>query len=117
MTMNPTWDPPDGIAGSAARPQLESYYDIYRDAASERGLLLIDHDANWLDLRESDPDLFKQYIPDGVHPTDEALAQMVTPQIIRSLTVPEPSAVAILIAAAVTSAGYFSHPRRPRRAP
>jgi lysophospholipase L1-like esterase len=90
MTMNPAWDPPDNISGSSARPNLAEYYQGYRDVAAERGLLLIDHYPHWVELRDTNPTLFKQYIPDGVHPTAAALAEIVTPAIISGLIAPEP---------------------------
>jgi acyl-CoA thioesterase-1 len=91
MTMNPAWDPPGQFPAGSARPNLAQYYQGYRDVAGERDLLLIDHNLNWLQLRDHHPTLFEQYIPDGVHPTPEALMQIVTPEIIRALTVPEPA--------------------------
>jgi lysophospholipase L1-like esterase len=90
MTMNQAWDPPGQFAAGSARPNLAQYYQGYRAVAAERGLLLIDHYPNWVQLRDSDPALFEQYIPDGVHPTPDALLQIVTPEIMRALTVPEP---------------------------
>jgi hypothetical protein len=91
MTMNPAWDSPTGGAHATFRPNLAQYYQGYRDVAAQRGLLLIDHYPNWIELRDDYPTLFQQYIPDGVHPTPEALLQIVTPEIIRALTVPEPA--------------------------
>jgi hypothetical protein len=91
MTMNPAWDPPGQFPAGSARPNLAQYYQGYRDVAAERDLLLIDHNLNWLQLRDHHPTLFEQYIRDGVHPTPEALMQIVTPEIIRALTVPEPA--------------------------
>jgi lysophospholipase L1-like esterase len=90
MTMNPAWDSPSG-SHATFRPNLAAYYQGYRDVAAQRGLLLIDHYQNWTELRDNDLALFQQYIPDGVHPTAEALHEIVTPEIIRALTVPEPA--------------------------
>jgi acyl-CoA thioesterase I len=101
MTMNPAWDPPNNIIGSAARPQLAEYYQGYHDVATQRGVVLVDNYPNWLQLRDTNPILFKQYIPDGTHPTEVALQQIVTPEIIRVLTVPEPASAALLAAATI----------------
>jgi lysophospholipase L1-like esterase len=98
MTMNPAWDPPGLFPAGSARPNLAQYYQGYRDVAEERGLLLIDHHRNWTELRTANPTLFEQFIPDGVHPTPEALMQFVTPEMIRALTVPEPSTAILLLA-------------------
>ena len=103
MTMNPAWDPPGQFGAGSARPNLAQYYQGYRDVAAQRGLLLIDHFINWVQIQYTNPNLFEQYVPDGVHPTAEALQQVVTPQIIASLTAPEPaSATLVLILVAPT---------------
>jgi lysophospholipase L1-like esterase len=111
MTMNPAWDSPLG-SHATFRPNLAQYYQGYRDVAAERGLLLIDHYVHWVQLRDSDLAQFQQYIPDGVHPTAEALQQIVTPEIIRSLTIPEPATLLLACGAAF---GVIMN--RPRRSP
>jgi lysophospholipase L1-like esterase len=98
MTMNPAWDPPGQFPAGSARPNLAAYYQGYRDVAAQRGVLLIDNYANWMTLRNTDEALFEQFVPDGVHPTPEALMQIVTPQIIADLTVPEPASVVLMMA-------------------
>jgi lysophospholipase L1-like esterase len=113
MTMNPAWDPPGQFPAGSFRPNLAEYYQVYRDVAADRGLLLIDHYANWVRLRDADQALFEQYIPDGVHPTGVALLDVVTPEIIRALTVPEPGSTAMSLAVFCGAVGA----RRPRRTP
>jgi lysophospholipase L1-like esterase len=93
MTMNPAWDSPTGGSHATFRPNLAEYYQGYRDVAADRGLLLIDHYPNWTQVRDNNPALFMQYIPDGVHPTPDALMQIVTPEIVQALTVPEPASL------------------------
>jgi lysophospholipase L1-like esterase len=121
MTMNPAWDSPSGGSHATFRPNLAQYYQGYRDVAVERGLLLIDHNANWIEIRDSDPTLFMQYIPDGVHPTEEALMQIVTPEIIRALTVPEPATGTAVFFTAVAGSifsrrsCFFRSNHRPRK--
>jgi lysophospholipase L1-like esterase len=105
MTMNPAWTPPNDLSGQSYRANLAEYYQANRDVAAQRGVSLIDHYPHWIELRDSNPTLFKQYIPDGTHPTSAALMQIVTPEIIRALTIPEPAnlllaAVAFLLLAA-----------------
>lgn len=97
MTMNPAWDPPGGGNPAALRPALADYYQIYRDVAQERNLRLIDNYANWDRLRIENPTLFERYLPDGLHPTFPALADVVTPHIFHVLTVPEPSSSLIAV--------------------
>jgi lysophospholipase L1-like esterase len=98
MTMNPAWDPPGQFGAGSARPNLAEYFQGYRDVAAQRGLLLIDNYINWVKLQNTNPHLFEQYIPDGVHPTSEALMQIVTPAIIGGLTVPEPASANLALA-------------------
>jgi lysophospholipase L1-like esterase len=109
MTMNPAWDPPGQFPAGSARPNLAAYYQAYRGVAAERGLLLIDHYANWTEIRDTNPNLFMQYIPDGVHPTSEALLAVVTPEILRALTAPEPTASVLI--AFVLGVTLLSHRR------
>jgi lysophospholipase L1-like esterase len=114
MTMNPAWTPPNDISGQSYRANLADYYQANRDVAAERGLLLIDHYPNWIELRDSNPALFKQYIPDGTHPSSQALMQIVTPQIVVALTIPEPATIALFTAALI--AAYIARPPRQLRA-
>lgn len=82
QTMNPAWDSVAGSGLSAtARPELAAYYQMYRDVAVERGLLLIDHEPNWKQLQINDPDLFAVYVEDGTHPVSVAYEALVLPLI------------------------------------
>jgi len=67
------------------RPKIKDYYQMYRDVAKDRKLLLIDHYPNWEKILNEDPNLFKKYVPDGIHPTTEGCKMVVTPEIVRSL--------------------------------
>jgi len=49
------------------RPQLPAYYDLCRDLAAERKLLLIDHYWNWLKILNENPTVYNTYIQDGIH--------------------------------------------------
>jgi acyl-CoA thioesterase-1 len=79
QTMNPAWDAPNGNRSGSIRPELPSYYEVYRKVAAERGLMLVDHHKNWVEIREKNPELFKTYIKDGVHPTKEASVKVTFP--------------------------------------
>jgi hypothetical protein len=69
QTMNPAWDSSGGSGTSVTvRPELPEYYQTYRDVATERGLLLIDHYPAWKTLQLTDPALFRSYVSDGTHP-------------------------------------------------
>jgi lysophospholipase L1-like esterase len=80
QTMNSVWDSPAGSNQSATlRPNLAAYYQIYRDIAAERKLLLIDHHPTWLALQSSARSTFESYLPDGVHPNAAGTTQILMP--------------------------------------
>ncbi len=83
MTMTPGNKYPD--THRSHRANIEAHYDMYRTVAKERGLLLIDHFPNWKALQNSEPQRFKQYIPDTIHPNTEGCTVMVTPTILAAL--------------------------------
>lgn len=80
MVMNPPSD-----EGLKSRPEYKKYDQVYRNAAKKNKLMLIDHSINWLRLKDKDPDLYKKYIPDGLHPGPVGYEKIVTPQIFQSL--------------------------------
>lgn len=81
QTMNVGWDAPNGNRSLSVRPGLDRCNDNYRRLAREQGLPLLDHFAAWLKLKESDPDRFQHYIPDGTHPTKEGSLAVTWPTI------------------------------------
>jgi formylglycine-generating enzyme required for sulfatase activity/lysophospholipase L1-like esterase len=81
MTMNS----PIGSGRIEYRPDIRAYYDVYRDVAKERKLLLIDHNANWEALLRKDTALFRKYVPDGIHPSPEACTNVISPAIFKAL--------------------------------
>ena len=80
MTMNPPINP-----HLERRPAIKDYYQMYRDLAKERKLLLVDHDANWEPILEKDKALFDQLVPDGIHPGPEGSRRVTTPAILKAL--------------------------------
>ncbi|MBI3948236.1 MAG: SGNH/GDSL hydrolase family protein [Armatimonadetes bacterium] len=80
MTMNPTLGKPKDV-----RPHLEDYYQVYRDVAKERGLLLVDHYTNWLTVLQTDRAAFDRFIPDGLHPGALGCSIVITPGILSAL--------------------------------
>ena len=80
MTTNP-------VVGKAAevRPHLEDYYQVYREVAKERGLLLIDHYPAWKKILEEARATFDKYIPDGLHPGELGCRKVITPAILRAM--------------------------------
>ena len=71
---------------AASRPHLESYYQMYRDVAAKRKLLLIDHGPKWKAVLVAGEDDFRKVVPDGVHPTADGYRKHVTPAILAALT-------------------------------
>jgi acyl-CoA thioesterase I len=83
---------------AGVRPNLAAYYQGYRDVATANGLLLIDHEPNWLNLYNTDRALWNQYLPDGIHPNVLGTENIVLPEIKRAFTAqtPEPSTAILL---------------------
>jgi lysophospholipase L1-like esterase len=86
MTMTPADKYPQGHFSH--RENIAAYYQMYRDVAKSRTLLLVDNDVNWTALKAKDPGLFQKYVPDTIHPLPEACAAVVTPEIRRTLGLP-----------------------------
>jgi acyl-CoA thioesterase I len=80
MTMNP----PVGVHREQ-RPKVEDYYQVYRDVAKERKLLLIDHYPVWKAILDKDKPTFDKYVPDGIHPGEEGCKMVITPGIGKAL--------------------------------
>ncbi len=80
QTMNTVWNSPSGSNQSATlRPDLAAYYQMYRETAAARGLLLIDHQPNWAVLQTEATSTFQTYVPDGVHPTATGCSKAMLP--------------------------------------
>lgn len=78
MGMNPMF----GLRGMI-RPFLASYIQAHKDAATARGAEFIDFGPNWARLSD---DQLSQNIPDGLHPTREAAANIIVPELTRQLS-------------------------------
>ena len=87
QVMNPAVGHPPGH--SSERHDQDAYQQIYRDAARDRGLLLIDHSIAWNALLTAEGEAgFKRYAPDGVHPNADGYARFVLPTILRAIGLP-----------------------------
>lgn len=80
MVMNP---PVEGHRDQ--RPKITEYNQMYRNIAKDRKLLLIDHYPNWEIILKADPDLFRKYMPDGIHPGAEGCKMVITPEMFKAL--------------------------------
>ena len=80
QTMNMVWNSPTGSNQSASlRPNLAAYYQMYREVAAARGLMLIDHQPNWVALQNETASTYQSYVPDGVHPTATGCSKVTLP--------------------------------------
>lgn len=106
QTMNN--DPLTGL-----RPNLEAYYQGYRDVAASNKLLLIDHDPNWTNLYQKDVEQWKKYLPDTIHPNADGSTAITMPELQKALTsqVPEPPSKALVGVAALVLLGYWGRKR------
>ena len=87
MTMNP----PVGVH-LERRPKVDEYYEVYRQVAAERKLLLIDHSQNWKRLLQADAAAFNKLVPDGIHPEGSGCETVILPQLLNSLGIDGPAA-------------------------
>lgn len=76
MTMNPPSREHQG-----AHKHYVDYYQMYRDVAVNRGVVLIDHQPNWEKILSEDPMLYDIYVPDGVHPGLKGSLAVISPEI------------------------------------
>lgn len=83
MTMNP----PTGDQREGKRPQIEQYYEMYRETAKKLNLGLIDHFVPWQKMFKEDPRTFKKYVPDGLHPNAEGSLAVTLPGILQFLNI------------------------------
>ena len=79
--MNVGWDAPNGRKSFSSRPALERYNDTYRTFAKLHDLTLLDHYANWIRLKENDPQKFQALVPDGSHPSKEGSLAVTWPTV------------------------------------
>lgn len=80
MTMNPP------IAEHLQRrPKITEYYQMYREVARERHLLLIDHAPGWEKILSQGETAYRDLVPDGIHPNAKGAEQVITPGILRAI--------------------------------
>ncbi|QHS54324.1 SGNH/GDSL hydrolase family protein [Mucilaginibacter sp. 14171R-50] len=68
------------------RPHLLQYYNMYRQVAKQRGLLLIDHYNNWKKILNRGTAEYLKYVPDGIHPDENGAREIVAPLVLKKLT-------------------------------
>lgn len=67
------------------RPNLITYYDMYRKVAKKEKLLIIDHYPNWQKILDKGEVEFLKHVPDGIHPNSESGKEIIAPLIINRL--------------------------------
>ncbi|SDP78973.1 acyl-CoA thioesterase-1 [Mucilaginibacter sp. OK268] len=67
------------------RPDLNTYYDLYREVAKKRKLLLIDHYPHWKAILDKGKEEYLKYVPDGLHPDAEGARKVIAPYVIEKL--------------------------------
>jgi len=80
MTMNPPIK-----VHLEKRPEIEKYYQMYRDVAAARKLRLVDHYPNWKKILETNTAEFDKLVPDGIHPNAAGAEKVITPVLLNSL--------------------------------
>lgn len=68
-----------------ARPDLLKYYQLYRDVAKSRHLLLIDHYPHWKALLDQGKEAYLKAVPDGLHPGVEASKSIIAQYVVARL--------------------------------
>lgn len=79
-----TMDPPINLH-LQRRPEIEKYYQMYRDVAKARKLRLIDHEANWKPILEKSKADYLALVPDGIHPNAKGCETVILPALEASL--------------------------------
>lgn len=82
QVMMMTTNPVTGPLRHVQRPRLRQYYAMVRDVAAGRDVALADLAPRWQAAFAADPTLRP---PDGLHPSDQATAQVIVPVLVQSL--------------------------------
>jgi len=61
------------------RPEIEKYYQMYRDVAKARKLRLIDNEVNWKPILEKGKTDYLALVPDGIHPNAKGCETVIMP--------------------------------------
>ncbi|MGV3618871.1 MAG: SGNH/GDSL hydrolase family protein [Fimbriimonas sp.] len=77
---NPVTGRPAGDSGY--RPHLDNYYAMIRQVAVAKRTVLVDHEVQWRRAMRRAPHLFRQWLPDGLHPSPAGCANVVTPTLL-----------------------------------
>lgn len=79
-----TMNPPTGV-GLQLRPRIADYYQMYREVAQKRQLVLVDTEPVWSKMLKDEPEKWKKLVPDGLHPNAEGSKTVTVPLVMTSL--------------------------------
>jgi acyl-CoA thioesterase-1 len=68
-----------------ARPNLFAYYQVYREVAKQKGILLIDHYPHWQQILNQGEGVYLKYVPDGIHPSVQSTKAIIAPYVLQKL--------------------------------
>jgi len=80
LTMNPSTG-----RHADARPHLAGYYDVYREAAADNALPLVDLEPAWRHILEAERERFRALVPDGLHPNAAGCREIIVPAVMAAL--------------------------------
>ncbi|MEN0053819.1 MAG: SGNH/GDSL hydrolase family protein [Mucilaginibacter sp.] len=67
------------------RPNLDKYYELYREVAKKRKLLLIDNYPHWKAILDQGETTYLKYVPDGIHPDADGARKIIAPFVLEKL--------------------------------
>jgi acyl-CoA thioesterase I len=67
------------------RPEIEKYYQMYREVAAAKKLQLVDQEPVWQKILASDKAQFDALVPDGIHPNAKGGQTVTTPTLLKAL--------------------------------
>lgn len=76
-TMSPAWG-----WNALERPGQDRYHALYRDLAASEGVGLVDTISDW---RALSPERRRADVPDGIHPTGEAMVAITVPALVEAI--------------------------------
>lgn len=67
------------------RPNIELYYQAYRDFANLNGYMIVDNYPLWKNLYNTNPSLWSTYVSDNIHPDDAGRKAVMLNNLITTL--------------------------------
>ncbi len=80
MVMNPPTGKP-----LEERPKILSYHDGCRRVAIQTSCRLIQFAPLWREIISKQPELWREYVPDGIHPNKRACREVIVPYLLQKV--------------------------------